>query len=135
MKDIFAYTLFFPQLIAGPILRPSELIPQLARGNAKNLSSFGLGITIFTFGLVKKVFFSDAISSTVEHVYLNPVGLDTMSYWLAICLTLCLFFVYNCHIPYQRWSGLGHFHPEYALVQQRHVIPRVSEHQSPVSQV
>jgi len=84
LKDIFAYTLFFPQLIAGPILRPSELIPQLARGNAKNLSSFGLGITIFTFGLVKKVLFADSISSTVDHIYLNPVGLDPMSYWLAI---------------------------------------------------
>tara|TARA_B100000787_G_C16171725_1_gene286871 strand:+ start:238 stop:1530 length:1293 start_codon:yes stop_codon:yes gene_type:complete len=84
LKDIFAYTLFFPQLIAGPILRPSELIPQLTRGSTKNLSSFGLGITIFTFGLVKKVFFSDSISSTVEQVYLNPFGLDPMTYWLAI---------------------------------------------------
>ena len=84
LKDIFAYTLFFPQLIAGPILRPSELIPQLVRKNAKKISFFGLGITIFTFGLIKKVILSDSIASTVDQVYLNPIGLDPMTYWLAI---------------------------------------------------
>ena len=84
------------------------------------------------------VIFAQKTNILCKHFCLHLVCLlswSVWSYWLAICLTLCLFFVYNCHIPYQRWSGLGHFHPEYALVQQRHVIPRVSEHQSPVSQV
>ncbi len=81
---IFAYTLFFPQLIAGPILRPSELIPQLLRGNSRKLSSIGLGLTVFTVGLAKKLIFADSIGTIIDPVFAAPEGLSAPTYWLAM---------------------------------------------------
>jgi len=52
--QLFGYTLFFPQLIAGPILRPAQLLPQLVRSSLKKNPALVLGILVFTVGLVKK---------------------------------------------------------------------------------
>ena len=66
---IFAYTLYFPRLIAGPITRPSELIPQLLRNKSTTMSSVGFGLTLFTIGLVKKIIFADSMGDVVNPVF------------------------------------------------------------------
>jgi alginate O-acetyltransferase complex protein AlgI len=81
---LLAYILFFPRLIAGPILRPSELIPQLLRSKSSSMSSVGLGLTLFTVGLIKKVVFADSIADAVNPVFDTPVGHSCLTYWLAI---------------------------------------------------
>jgi alginate O-acetyltransferase complex protein AlgI len=53
VKWLFGYILFFPQLIAGPILRPSQLLPQLKRSRLWNRRLWIAGLTIFSIGLVK----------------------------------------------------------------------------------
>jgi alginate O-acetyltransferase complex protein AlgI len=82
--QIFTYLLFFPHLIAGPILRPSELIPQLMRNKARKLSSIGFGITLFTVGLVKKIVFADSMADAVDPIFSNPTGHNLMTYWIAM---------------------------------------------------
>ena len=69
LRHVLAHILFFPHLIAGPILRPHELIPRLKAMRPARDARFMLGLSIFTFGLVKKVVFADQISTTVEQVY------------------------------------------------------------------
>ena len=81
---IFAYILYFPRLIAGPIIRPSELIPQLLRNKSTTMGSVGFGLTLFTIGLVKKVFFADSMGDVVNPVFDNPVGHSLLTYWLAM---------------------------------------------------
>jgi len=81
---LFAYILYFPRLIAGPILRPSELIPQLLRNRSNTMSSVGFGLTLFTVGLVKKVFFADSMGDVVNPIFDNPIGHDVLTYWLAM---------------------------------------------------
>ena len=81
---IFAYVLYFPRLIAGPIIRPSELIPQLLRNKSTTMGSVGFGLTLFTIGLVKKVFFADSMGDVVNPVFDNPVGHSLLTYWLAM---------------------------------------------------
>jgi alginate O-acetyltransferase complex protein AlgI len=66
---VLAYVLFFPHLIAGPILRPVELIPQLKRPRRALSAHFVAGIAIFTLGLVKKLVFADQIAAMVDAVY------------------------------------------------------------------
>ena len=83
-SHLFAYTLYFPRLIAGPILRPSELIPQLLRNKSNTMSSVGLGLTLFTVGFVKKVFFADSMGDVVNSVFDDPVGHSVPTYWLAM---------------------------------------------------
>ena len=80
-KTVTAYVLFFPHLIAGPILRPAELIPQLEKPAAATLRLLGVGIAIFSLGLMKKVVFADQIGGFVDAVYAQtatPSGLDAL---------------------------------------------------------
>ena len=82
--QLAGYTLFFPQLIAGPILRPAQLIPQLVRSSIKKNPILGLGLFIFTIGLIKKVIFADGISPYVNIVFNDPFGHGLIEYWVAI---------------------------------------------------
>ena len=70
LLDYTIFVIFFPQLIAGPIVHHKEMIPQfldnaIHKTCSKNLA---IGITIFALGLFKKVVLADGIS-----VYASPV--------------------------------------------------------------
>jgi len=69
LSTVLAYVLFFPHLIAGPILRPNELIPQLEHPRQRSGTSYRTAIAIFTVGLVKKLVFADSIAKAVDSVY------------------------------------------------------------------
>lgn len=81
---MLSYILFFPHLIAGPILRPHELMPQLKQKRRALNARILLGISIFTLGLVKKLVFADQIAAAVEPVYLGAAGLTAWHYLVAI---------------------------------------------------
>jgi alginate O-acetyltransferase complex protein AlgI len=59
---------FFPQLIAGPIIHYKEIIPQFQDKSAYvfNLNNFSVGLTIFVFGLFKKVIIADSLALTAN---------------------------------------------------------------------
>ena len=81
---VLAYVLFFPHLIAGPILRPHELIPQLERPRRAQLRRLAVPIALFTVGLVKKLIFADQIAQAVDALYQHPGGLSGPSALIAI---------------------------------------------------
>ena len=62
------YIAYFPQLIAGPILRARELVPQLSR-IAVQRSMIRYACALFALGVVKKVVFADSIAPYVDKVY------------------------------------------------------------------
>lgn len=74
-QSFFSFTLFisfFPQLIAGPIVRAKELVPQIRRvieGRRRKLKlvSFGLGLCLL--GLTKKVFLADSLAPVVDDIF------------------------------------------------------------------
>jgi len=59
---------FFPQLIAGPIVHVRRLLPQLARLGSSPCC-IGLGITLLTLGLAKKVLIADSLAGGVDAIY------------------------------------------------------------------
>ncbi len=71
---VLAYVLFFPHLIAGPILRPHELVPQLEHPARTRLRRVAVPIAIFTLGIVKKLVFADTIAGAVDTVYAQAGG-------------------------------------------------------------
>ena len=78
------YTLFisfFPQLIAGPILRHDQLIPELENKQIFTFSqrSFATGIAIFLLGLAKKILIADTISPWRSEE--RRVGKECRSRW------------------------------------------------------
>ena len=48
------------------------------------MSSVGLGLTLFTVGFVKKVFFADSMGDVVNPVFDDPIGHSVPTYWLAM---------------------------------------------------
>ena len=86
LVTFFAYILYFPQLIAGPILRPHELIPQLKKKleNKVSLNKIPFPILIFTIGCLKKFLFADYISIFVERVFDTNLVNSSLETLLAI---------------------------------------------------
>ena len=72
IKNFSEYLLYFPQLIAGPILRLQELLPQLQKKIIINKENIKLGILLFCVGYVKKVYFADNISIMIDPLFENP---------------------------------------------------------------
>lgn len=91
LKEFALFVSFFPQLVAGPIVRASEFLPQLREKISKfesgtrlrqiviHNSNLKLGITIMAFGFLKKMFFADNIAPMVNNLFSNPIGLDSFS--------------------------------------------------------
>jgi D-alanyl-lipoteichoic acid acyltransferase DltB (MBOAT superfamily) len=71
--DFSLYMAFFPHLVAGPIVRASELAPQLAKPPDPKEIDLGRALTLIGGGLFKKVVIADAISTQlVDPVYAAP---------------------------------------------------------------
>ena len=70
--NISEFLIYFPQLIAGPILRAKELIPELKKKIIFSNSNIKFGIFLFTVGFVKKIFFDESIASFVDPIFESP---------------------------------------------------------------
>jgi D-alanyl-lipoteichoic acid acyltransferase DltB (MBOAT superfamily) len=65
------FVTFFPQLIAGPIVHPSEILPQVV-GKARmfvTAENLAVGVTIFIMGLTKKVAIADRVSEYANTIF------------------------------------------------------------------
>ncbi|GHV91662.1 alginate O-acetyltransferase [Spirochaetia bacterium] len=78
------YIAFFPQLVAGPIVRASDFLPQLEEDRNVSLQNFTTGIQIFVFGLFKKVVIADWLSVFVDDVFRTPNAFHAISIILAL---------------------------------------------------
>lgn len=77
------YVTFFPHMIAGPILRASELVAQLENLAPLKAADIKLGALIFMAGLVKKVLFADNLAPVADDLFAQPNQLDFYTAWLA----------------------------------------------------
>ncbi|MCS5712325.1 MBOAT family O-acyltransferase [Candidatus Berkiella aquae] len=95
------FIVFFPQLIAGPIVQHHQMIPQIERPhfNRIKMQHIALGLSIFIVGLFKKVIFADNCA-----LFANPIfeaagkGIELTffeSWWGAIAYTLQLYFDFS----------------------------------------
>lgn len=73
LLDYAFYVSFFPQLVAGPIVRAKDFIPQIRRPLFVSQEMFGRGVFLIVSGLFKKAVISDYISvNFVERIFDNP---------------------------------------------------------------
>lgn len=85
--DVFAlYVLFFPQLVAGPIERPQNIIHQLKEFRPFNFDNLTIGLKLISLGLVKKCIISDRISIYVDGIYNNMENSNPYQVIMAITL-------------------------------------------------
>ena len=78
------YISFFPQLIAGPILRYEHLRSQLDRFYRLDPDLLRSGVLLFSIGLVKKVVIADGIALRIDPVLEDPSQLGLLDSWLAM---------------------------------------------------
>ncbi len=72
LLDFALYVSFFPQLVAGPIVRSSTFLPQLEAERRVTSSDFEYGLMRVLGGLAKKVLFADTLALLVDPVFANP---------------------------------------------------------------
>jgi alginate O-acetyltransferase complex protein AlgI len=82
--DYAVYILFFPHLVAGPIVRPNEFLPQLARPKRWNWPRFQAGVQLFLLGLFKKAVIADQVALAVDPVFKAPGEFGSAALWLAV---------------------------------------------------
>jgi D-alanyl-lipoteichoic acid acyltransferase DltB (MBOAT superfamily) len=70
--SFFTYVAFFPQLVAGPIERASNLLPQLIKKQHFDKDYAESGLRFILWGLFKKMVIADRVSILVEQVYNQP---------------------------------------------------------------
>jgi len=91
LREFALFVAFFPQLVAGPILRASQFLPQL-RAKMENFSfsknlrlvviqntNLKFGISLMTFGFFKKMFFADNIAPLVNDIFAAPIGHESFT--------------------------------------------------------
>ena len=91
---------FFPQLIAGPIVHHKEMMDQFdhTESNRFSLDNFLVGLTIFSFGLAKKLVIADAIAPIANSVFDHAVETPPHLWdaWFAtLAYTLQLYFDFS----------------------------------------
>ena len=73
LADYALFVSFFPHLVAGPIVRASVLLPQLAHERRPTADQRGWGLTLLCFGLFQKAVLADALfAPVVDAVYAAP---------------------------------------------------------------
>jgi alginate O-acetyltransferase complex protein AlgI len=80
------YVAFFPQLVAGPVERPNELLPQFHSDPKLRLEQMRSGFAQALWGFFKKMVIADSVAEFVNVVYQNPHGFSGASLLLATIL-------------------------------------------------
>jgi D-alanyl-lipoteichoic acid acyltransferase DltB (MBOAT superfamily) len=83
--DYLFYVSFFPQLVAGPIVRAHEFIPQIYKTPVVTRAQFGEGLFLVICGLIKKAVISDYISlNFVDRIFDAPLSYTGLENLLGI---------------------------------------------------
>lgn len=83
--DFGFYVSFFPQLVAGPIVRAAEFMPQLYSKFSLSIREMGYAVFLILNGLIKKMIISDYISvNFVDRVFDNPLSYTGFENLMAI---------------------------------------------------
>ncbi len=103
------FVMFFPQLVSGPIVKHSQLLPQTYRKHFLRFSwgYFGVGFTYFGIGIAKKVLLADPMADFNSLMFANTGSLTIVEAWLNV-------FIYSLRIYFDFSSyadmaiGLGY---------------------------
>lgn len=100
---IFAlYVAFFPQLVAGPIERSTNLLPQLAITQHVDYARFRRGLLRIMWGLFKKVVIADRVAEVVNQIYNHPHDHSGLEFIIATVM-----FAYQIYCDFSGYSDIA----------------------------
>lgn len=104
LLDYALFVAYFPHLIAGPIVRHHDLIPQFRQMRSRN-DNLATGITLFTIGLAKKSLIADNLAPFADAIF-NAAGrgqaLGPTDSWLGT-----LFFAFQIYFDFSAYSDMA----------------------------
>src|SRR6516165_6079245 len=97
-REFFLFKAFFPQLIAGPIVRPNQTLPQIQRifddrWRRHRLLVFGLSLVVL--GLVKKVVLADSLAPVVDDIFYVRPDSAYLAWLGAVLFTFQIYFDFS----------------------------------------
>ncbi len=96
------YVSFFPQLVAGPIERASNLLPQFTKKIAFSYENAVEGAKLMAWGFFKKCVVADRLAPYVETVYSRPQGFEGGAYLMAT-----YFFAFQIYADFSAYSDIA----------------------------
>lgn len=79
--DFFLYKTFFPQLVAGPVVRAVDFLPQLESAPQWRDINLGRALFLFLIGYVKKAVIADSIASVIDPLFTSPTYWNVPTLW------------------------------------------------------
>lgn len=98
----FSYIAFFPQLVAGPIERASNMLPQFSAPFKFDYDKARQGFLLIAVGLFKKMVIADRLSVYVDGVWGNLQGADGYSLTMGL-----LFFSFQLYLDFSAYSQIA----------------------------
>lgn len=96
------YVMFYPQLVAGPIERPQNILPQFREKHFFKYNRVILGLKLIAWGLFKKVVIADRLTIVVDNVFNDLSSYNSLSLFIAI-----LFFSFQILIDFSAYSDIA----------------------------
>jgi len=84
LANFMLFITFFPHLVAGPIVRARDFLPQIHRPKRWNWARLHLGVQFLLMGMFKKLAVADRMACLVDPVFENPDFYPTHTLWLAM---------------------------------------------------
>ncbi len=85
LLDFSLFVSFFPQLVAGPIVRPSQLVPQFAEPKVATPPQFYWGLALMTMGLFEKVVLADSfLAPAADAAFSHKGALSPLDAWTGV---------------------------------------------------
>jgi alginate O-acetyltransferase complex protein AlgI len=97
------YVMFFPQLVAGPIERPQNMLHQFHEERHFDGDRVIVGIKIMMWGFVKKLVIADRLGIYVNEVYSNASKVGSLNLWLAVMI----FFPFQIYCDFSGYSSIA----------------------------
>ncbi|MDJ0623234.1 MAG: MBOAT family O-acyltransferase [Desulfocapsaceae bacterium] len=83
--DFAFYVTFFPQLVAGPIVRAVDFLPQCRKPRRATPYQMGWGLSLLVIGLFEKVILADTLMAPItDTVFADPEGAGTLDAWSGV---------------------------------------------------
>jgi alginate O-acetyltransferase complex protein AlgI len=100
---VFAlYVMFYPQLVAGPIERPQNVLPQLHQSHDFDYREATAGMKLMAWGFFKKVVIADRVALLVNHVYADPQAYTGLPLMVATVA-----FAYQIYCDFSGYSDIA----------------------------
>ena len=96
------FVAFFPQLVAGPIVRPNQFLPQLDRKPRLTVKDLDFSILIIIRGLLKKVIVADQLGHYVDVLFADPTGIPA-----ATTLLYVYFFAFQIYFDFSGYTDIA----------------------------